>query len=76
MADLFPSLVGGSLGLALGVLFGFSRFGDHLSAYIKKLEEAAKQPLSADWTALVAGAKALEQEGRSLLGIARKVVGK
>lgn len=76
MADLFPSLFGGSLGLLLGLLFGFSRFSDHLAAFIKKMEEAARQPLSADWTALVAEAKALEQEGRTLVGVARKVVGK
>ncbi|MBS1707882.1 MAG: hypothetical protein JSS65_04080 [Armatimonadetes bacterium] len=76
MADLFPSLIGGSLGLLLGLYFGFNRFSDHLSSYIKKLEEAARQPLSTDWTSLVAEAKQLESEGRSLVGIARKVIGR
>ena len=76
MADLFPSLIGGSIGLLLGLYFGFAKFSDHLAAFIKKLEVAAGQPLSADWNSLVAEAKVLEQEGRSLVGIAKKVVGK
>ncbi len=76
MLDLFPSLIGGSLGLALGALYGFYRFAGHFASFRAKLEEAAKRPLSADWTAIVQEAATLEEEGRSLLGIVKRVFGK
>ncbi len=75
LADLALLLsLGGTLGALAGIYAAGKRFADHLNDLATTVEAVLKDPRQADLSTVVAKARTVAADARSLLGMIKQVV--
>lgn len=76
MQELPASLIGGTIGIILGLIFGGLQLSDRLQRLRQLVESGAKDPGKTNWNEVVAEVQGIERDARSFVALFRRLVGR
>jgi len=76
MQELPASLIGGTIGIILGLIFGGLNLSDRLQRLRQLIEAGVKDPAKTNWNDVAAEVQGIERDARSFVALFRRLVGR
>ena len=76
MQELPASLIGGTIGILLGLIFGGLQLSDRLQRLRQMIETGVKDPGKTNWNEVVTEVQGIERDARSFVALFRRLVGR